>query len=164
MHDLVPHVILFIEWEPMYGIISEDSFEASHQLLKKMKAHLERIPDHSLRADVMSRRLQLGTKESVEIVTASVRKDINGKKRGEYNTNRRSKNIDSVSVSTRQRKTDDDGAIILINSETAIKAERLDAWEISISRCVPDLWSKVFKNEESLGDVLSERATYLTHK
>jgi hypothetical protein len=92
MHDLVAHVIWFIERERMYGIISEESFEASHQLLKKMKAHLDRIPDHSLRADVMSRRLQLGTKESVEIVTAIVRKDIKGKKRGEYNTNGRSKN------------------------------------------------------------------------
>jgi hypothetical protein len=62
--------------------------------------------------------------------------------------------------STRERQTDDDGEIILINSETAIKVEWLDAWEISIKGRVLDAWHQVFLDEESLGNVLTARARY----
>jgi hypothetical protein len=173
LHDMIAHIMDFVERERMYGRLSEESFESSHQRIKKEKANTTRIADSKLRSEVLARRLQLSMKESVETVSIDVRKKLTSryKKRSKTYRNKGSgsnrRDNDTISVSNpvpNQEEGGDSSDIILINEDTAIKREWLDAWQLAVKGRVPESWHKGFDAiDDLIGNVTAESCRYLTH-
>jgi hypothetical protein len=163
LHDLIAHVTVFIESKGMYGRLSEESFEASHQRLKRERVNLNRISDTSLRACIFARRIQLTVKQEIESVLTKMRNSLKGKKRGPYKKKENAgRNGDSIAVQCGEKQRD--GSYLLINSITAIKEEWAEIWDMAVKGRVPDSWHRVFQESESLGNVRKENAKFLHHK
>jgi hypothetical protein len=152
LHDIVTHVCDFVDRERMCGRLSEESFKSMHQRIKREKVLTNRIAKSEVWPDCLSNRLQLSTKESVKDVMVDLRSKLTGAKRGPYATKgNATKNTNTIAVvETTFNRDDESNDIILINADTAIKAEWADAWEMAVKGRVPRKWHQVFPASGSL--------------
>ena len=72
LHFLVDHMPLFAETWEMVGIINEESFEAFHCRLSKVKDVLKSIPSHTQRINTINARMQRLLKEEIIDLTMKV--------------------------------------------------------------------------------------------
>lgn len=86
-----------------------------------------------------------------------------GKKRGSYKSKgKRNQNTDSIDCDSKKR--DSNGGVVYINSETAIREEWIEAWDMAVKGRVPDSWHRVFGELEDLGRVKKEQAKFVSQK
>jgi hypothetical protein len=136
---MMQHVPEFVDRWKMYGILSEESFESNHQNIKAEMRNLKSMPDTSKRADALVRHLQIGIKPQVESIRSAVQRKLRGPKRGSYNITQKD---DCVTIERIERE--EDGDILYISKEIAIKKSWAEVYDLSALGRVPDSWHRVF--------------------
>jgi hypothetical protein len=159
LHDMMRHVPEFVGHWKMYGILSEESFESNHQNIKAEMRNLKSMPDTNKRADALVRRLQIGIKPQVESIRSAVKSNLSGPKRGPYNVNQKE---DAVTIQRKERE--EDGDILYINKETAIKKSWVEVYDLCVLGRVPDSWHRVFVERDDIGAKKKEQAKYTANK
>jgi len=159
LHDMMRHVPEFVDRWKMYGILSEESFESNHQHIKAEMRNLKSMPDISKRADALVRRLQIGIKPQVESIRSAVQRKLRGPKRGSYNITQKD---DCVTIERTERE--EDGDILYISKEIAIKKSWAEVYDLCVLGRVPDSWHQVFVERDDIGERKKEQAKYTANK
>ena len=141
LHDLCAHIPLFIDKWKMYGILSEESFEANHQSINKEMSNV----DSSAKANVVMRRLQAAAQSDTVEVLVEIKERTTGKRRGNYRR-KAGGNQNDTTVNTSEVDSEDADDYIEIDDQRIIKASWKDFRNLVMHGITPTRWQRVFEN------------------
>lgn len=160
LHHLEAHVRDFIVLHGFFGVISEEAFEAFHPLVARVMNNLKPMVSMKQRVRTTFHHLSVGLNQKVQAVLTEVRAKTKGKKRGTYKTKaapRASQDMDLVSSVLEEDST---GEFLVLADNSMICKEWLEVYNMVANNKVPAAWSRVFEEDDSLGNVKREEAKF----
>ena len=151
LHFLISHMPTFAAVWEMIGIVNEESFEAFHARLAKVKDQLKYIPSHLKRVETINARMQCLLKEEIMELTVELESATAGKKTGPQ-TRKRKLQGDVVShvSNTFPEKTVDGVEFMMLPCGTLIKKEWKDIYLWFSSCKAPQSWIDAFNASSPL--------------
>ena len=145
LHFLISHMPKFVELWEMVGILSEESFEAFHGRLAKVKDLLKSMPCDLSRVETINARMQCLLKKEIMEGTVMLESETTGKKTGPQTNKRRvgSDNIDHIISHSDERTIY--GVEYIVLTDGALLKKKWKDFYLWFSSCkAPQSWLDAF--------------------
>ena len=142
----------------MYGILSEEGFEAVHPKLNKIVHELKPMVDTTQRLERTVSRLMSSLNDSIQRITQEYNLKLASRhstaRPTTYNTTGRSRNhVSGIIFQTGLVGEDDEECLRSGDGKYLIKTEWREVYEFLCHSKVPKSWSRIFEERDDIGNV-----------